>query len=343
MKALTDLKARAWDDFVAQHTNGHLLQSWSWGAFRDAWGWHPRRVAVAGPSGDPIAGAQVLLRPTPLGPYGYVPRGPVCAPGSPEAGALFAAVRQSVGRAVAVRYEPAWVDGSCDPSDWGWVPAPTAQPRSTVVIDLRSSEQDLLDGMQQKWRYNLGLAERRGVSVREGGEADLHGFAKLMEATARRDGFGSRPGEYYAWAWRAFQPHSHVLLAEKEGALLAALMTFHFGAAAVYLYGASADEGRRDMPNHLLQWEAIRLAKVDGRLRYDLWGVPDVVGRAAAAGLDLTGVDASGDALAGVWGFKRGLGGTVERTVGGWDDVMSPLRHRLLSRLEAVRRSVAFR
>lgn len=343
MQVDTGLKARAWDDFVAGHPNGHLLQSWSWGAFRDAWGWHPRRVALTGASGEPVASAQVLLRPTPLGPYGYVPRGPVCSPTAPEAEALFSAVRRAVGRAVAVRYEPGWLDGSCDPTRWGWVAAPTTQPRSTVVIDLRASEQDLLDRMQQKWRYNLGLAQRRGVRVREGGEPDLEQFAELMDVTARRDGFGARPGAYYAWAWRSFHPNSHLLIAENEGALLGAVMSFHFGPAAVYLYGASSDEGRRDMPNHLLQWEAMRLARADGRTHYDLWGIPDEVGRAAHAGSDPAEVDPSSDSLAGVWGFKRGLGGTVERTVGGWDDVISPLRHRLLSRMEALRRSVAFR
>jgi lipid II:glycine glycyltransferase (peptidoglycan interpeptide bridge formation enzyme) len=295
-------------------------------------------VAIVNAVGDPIACAQVLVRPTPLGPYGYVPRGPVCAPDAVEAPMLIAAVRRSIGRGIAIRYEPNWRDGEEVPAVLAWRRAVATQPRSTMVVDLTLTETELLARLHQKWRYNLHLAERRGVRVREGGEDDLNVFGRLMTATASRDGFGARPPEYYAWAWRAFRPHSHLLLAENNGAVLGAVMTFHFGAESVYLYGASADEGRRDMPNHLLQWSALRLAKADGRTRYDLWGIPDAVGVAARAGSDLEDVDTSSDALRGVWGFKRGMGGAIERTVGAFDDVLAPWRYRLVSRLEAMRR-----
>src|SRR3972149_2138229 len=47
------------------------------------------------------------------------------------------------------------------------------QFRNTVTLDLRRTEAELLAGMKQKTRYNVRLAERRGVRIRLGDLADL--------------------------------------------------------------------------------------------------------------------------------------------------------------------------
>jgi lipid II:glycine glycyltransferase (peptidoglycan interpeptide bridge formation enzyme) len=261
----------------------------------------------------------------------------VCAPEAVLVSGLLGLIRQHAGRAFAVRFEPGWLDGSVSPDRWGLRRAAATQPRSTAIVDLTPAEDEIRAGMHPKWRYNLGLAERRGVVVREGGEADLATFARLMQETARRDAFHAREAEYYAWAWRAFAPDAHLYLAEREGEPLAALMCFHFGRDASYLYGASSDSGRRDMPNHVLQWEALTRARAAGMRRYDLWGIPDAVGAAAAAGRDPMAVEASTDPLWGVWRFKRGLPVQVERTVGAWDLVISPTRHRVFTMVTEVR------
>jgi len=59
------------------------------------------------------------------------------------------------------------------------------------------------------------------------------------------------------------------------------------------------------MPNYLLQWEAMKRAKVRGCSLYDLWGAPDEFNEA--------------DSMWGVFRFKEGLGGEVVRTLGAWD------------------------
>ncbi len=210
------------------------------------------------------------------------------------------------------------------------MPAPPVQRRSTVRLDLAPPEDQLLRAMKSKWRYNVGLASRRGISVREGSAVDLGTFATMIAETARRDGFSVRPADYYAAVWQAFGPDGHLLIAEHDGVAVAAIMTIHFGATATYLYGASSGRERHRMPNHLLQWTAIRMAKAEGRRWYDFWGIPDEVGLAAREGADPLTVSAAGAPLAGVWGFKRGFGGRVERTVGAWDDVRQRLRLRLL-------------
>jgi lipid II:glycine glycyltransferase (peptidoglycan interpeptide bridge formation enzyme) len=164
-----------------------------------------------------------------------------------------------------------------------------------------------------------------------------------MATTAARDAFGARPLAYYRDALAAFGSRGHLFLARREGETLAAVMTFHFGDSATYLYGASADRGRRHMPNHRLQWAAMRHARADGRRWYDFWGVPDEIGQAAVAGRDPENVPIGEGGLWGVWGFKRGFGGEVFRTVGAWDEVHAPVRYRLGMLAEHLRRRVAQR
>jgi len=289
-------------------------------------------VVVCHRDGRLAAGAQALVRPTRAGAITYVPRGPVCAPGDPAWPALHAALRDLAGNGVALRLEPNWADEPATRSwlaDQGLREAPPIQPPSTVRLCLSPSEDDLLAAMKHKWRYNIRLAGRHGVEVVEGGEADLPTFGRLMAETAARDRFHARPTEYFAGAWRAFGGDARLYVAVAGGDALAAIMVFHFGDTATYLYGASASHARRHMPNHLLQWEAIRRARADGRRWYDFWGIPDEIGRVVVGGTRPEDIPPGQGGLWGVWGFKRGFGGEVSRTVAAWDEVYAPLRYRL--------------
>jgi lipid II:glycine glycyltransferase (peptidoglycan interpeptide bridge formation enzyme) len=118
------------------------------------------------------------------------------------------------------------------------------------------------------------------------------------------------------------------LIAEVDGQPVAALMVFRFAGTAYYLYGMSRQEHREKMPNHLLQWEAMRHARRAGCLAYDLWGAPEVF--------------EARDPLWGVYRFKEGLGGQLVRTLGAWDYPVRPWLYRaytqILPRLLAVMR-----
>ena len=105
------------------------------------------------------------------------------------------------------------------------------------------------------------------------------------------------------------------LIAEVDGEIVAALILFYFAGTAWYLYGMSSIEHRDKMPNYLLQWEAIRLAKKMGCSTYDLWGAPDQFN--------------DQDPLWGVYRFKSGLGGRVVRHAGAWDFPVNKNLYRL--------------
>ncbi len=181
------------------------------------------------------------------------------------------------------------------------------QFRNTMEIDLRRSEDELLAAMHQKTRYNIRLAQKRGVTVRAGGRADLELLYSMYDETARRDHFIIRPFEYYQDAWGSFIEAGLAwpLIAEFEGTPIAAIILFHFARRTYYFYGMSLDLHRNLMPAYLLQWEAMRWAQAQGRAIYDLWGAPDEL--------------SDSDPMWGVYRFKQGFGGQFVQHMGAWD------------------------
>src|SRR5947209_10342897 len=176
--------------------------------------------------------------------------------------------------------------------------------------------------MKEKWCYKVRLAGRKGVTVRAAETLDdLRAWYTLLETTSQRDEFGIHTFEYYLQIWNLFVPHkqARLFLAEYDGQLLAGIFVGLFAQQAIYLYGASSNEQRQLMPNHLLQWEAIRWAKQEGATRYDLWGISET--------------DDGDDALAGVSRFKLGWGGELARFVGNYEHIYRPLRMWLARRI----------
>ncbi len=327
--SVSNLSDAQWDQFAAVHPAGHVLQSSTWGAMKARHGWRPLRVALTDAAGQPIAGAQLLLRQMRLATVAYIPRGPVALPA--DLPALLPHVHAAARRAGAVflKVEPQWEgDGAAIWQAQGFSPAATVQPPSTILLDLTQSEDDLLAAMKQKWRYNIRLAAKKGVTVRPATRADLPAWYALMQVTGGRDGFGVHSFDYYADAYDLFCDGNQgvLLLAEVSGAMLGGVMVFAFGPEAVYMYGASGNSHRNLMPNHALQWQAIRWARERGCQRYDFWGIPAEVGPETPTDAD---PDASDDATprGGLWGvyrFKQGFGGRVVRYAGAFDYVYNP-------------------
>jgi peptidoglycan pentaglycine glycine transferase (the first glycine) len=326
-----------WDAFVAAHPHGSILQTTSWSRLKGRFGWTPRRIWVRREN-QLVAGAQVLFRSAALGMVhiGYIPHGPLVDWRDDEQVAVllnqldFAAYEH---RAGLVKIEPMLWQEEMPPQEWQALcdrhnlvaPGDTIQPPRTMVVDLRPGEEQILQAMKQKTRYNIRLAERKGVVVREGTATDLPIFNGLMAITAERDSFGVHQPDYYRTAYELFAPDNAALfLAEYERTPLAAIMVFTHGSRAAYFYGASSNEQRQRMPAYALQWEAMRWAKARGCTEYDLWGVPDYPEEQLEAAF--TG---RSDGLWGVYRFKRGFGGELMRTVGSADRVYSRLLYRL--------------
>ena len=317
------LTPNAWEQFIKERPQTHILQTTSWGELKSGFGWSPHFVRQGN------SGAMVLFRQLPLGlSVAYIPRGPV---GEGNWSELWGALNDLCQKqnAVFLRIEPdIW-----EPADKnffgrqlpGFIQADqTIQPPRTIMLDLEPSDEDLLMAMKSKTRYNIRLAERKDVVVRP--SADVKTFHKMMLTTGSRDEFGIHSYDYYQRAYDLFSQDAAcvLLIAEYQNKPLAGLMAFAHSDTAWYFYGASTNQERNRMPTYLLQWEAMLWAKNKGCKQYDLWGVPDFPKET----LEDQFIDRS-DGLWGVYRFKRGFGGEVRRTIGAWDRIYRPGLYKL--------------
>ncbi len=314
-----------WKEFLQSHPDAHVLQTGEWGELKAAFGWDAVRILSGG------MGVQILFRKLPLGlTVAYAPK-PVFSHQSSVVSQQFWAEVDAVcrkRRAVFLKIEPdLWDDQSatfdlqhstCSPHN--------IQPPRTIIIGIRGTEDEILARMKQKTRYNIRLAEKKGVTVRAWD--NIPAFHKMMLATGGRDNFGVHSLEYYRRAYELFHPKgtgmAELLVAEFEGKPLAALMVFARGRRAYYMYGASTDEERNRMPTYLLQWEAMKWARSKGAEEYDLWGVPDE----DEATLE-SNFETRHNGLWGVYRFKRGFGGELKRSQQAVDRVYNSLLYKL--------------
>jgi lipid II:glycine glycyltransferase (peptidoglycan interpeptide bridge formation enzyme) len=216
----------------------------------------------------------------------------------------------------------------------GWIySSDQIQFKNTVLIDLNKSEDEMLGRMKQKTRYNVRLAEKKGVTLRVGTLEDLSMLYAMYAETSVRDGFVIRDEGYYRSVWQLFMsdqrstleiqnsgmPLAEPLIAEVDGEPVAAIFVFYFAGRAYYVYGMSRSAHREKMPTYLLQWEAMKRAKAKACMIYDLWGAPEIFDES--------------DSMWGVYRFKEGLGGRVVRTLGAWDFAPSPLWYKMYSEI----------
>lgn len=321
---MPEVPLTAWKLFLKKYPDGHILQTGEWGELKSAFGWEPIRLIL-----DDRSGAQILFRRLPLGlTLAYLPKPAFSYQKSAFSEQFWTEIDAVCKKrhAVFLKIEP---DGWNDPplamgEGRGMrVSLHNIQPASTILVDLRGSEDEILARMKQKTRYNIRLAQKKGITVRSWD--DLPAFHQMIVSTGGRDGFGVHSLEYYQRAYELFQPPglAELLVAEYEGRALAALMVFVSGRRAWYIYGASKDEERNRMPTYLLQWEAMRWARSRGAEEYDLWGVPDEDKETLEAHFT-----ERSDGLWGVYRFKRGFGGELKRAAQALDRIYNPLLYK---------------
>jgi len=357
------VNSNIWNEIISKLPDPHFLQTYEWGQVKAKYGWEPIYL-VWDEQGNmeeekndlssfvfPVQAACLVLKRTALRRFSifYAPKGPLMdwtneslrkrvlddlQSFAKKQGAIFLKLDPDV---VLGRGVPSSVDevtensGQAVRSDLrrrGWVESSDQiQFRNTVMVDLSASEEEILMRMKQKTRYNVRLAEKKGVTVRVGTLEDLGMLYKMYAETSVRDGFVIRNEEYYMTVWKTFMPKessslvtrplSLPLIAEVNGEAVAAIFLFMFAGRAYYVYGMSRNAHREKMPTYLLQWAAMKHAKAHGCLTYDLWGAPDVFDES--------------DSMWGVYRFKEGLGGDVVRTLGAYDFAPSKFWYSMYS------------
>jgi lipid II:glycine glycyltransferase (peptidoglycan interpeptide bridge formation enzyme) len=204
------------------------------------------------------------------------------------------------------------------------------------LLSLLPSEEEILGGMKPKWRYNVRLGEKKGVTVRylenqEALGAGIDFFYDLYRETAERDGIAIHSRAYYERLFSLASEYSggekaysaRLYCAEHEGDALASIITLFYGTKAVYLYGASSNHKRNLMPAYALQWAAMGDAKKWGCVEYDFYGISPT--------------DDPRHPMHGLYRFKTGFGGSIVHRVGSLDIPLKPLVYGAYRLAEALR------
>jgi lipid II:glycine glycyltransferase (peptidoglycan interpeptide bridge formation enzyme) len=272
-----------WDNFVSNNaTDGGLLHSWQWGDFQKTLDRKIIRLGAIDGEGQLQAAVLMVKHELPFEyNYFYVPRGPVINALEIEDFKSLLAEMKNMARgekSFLIRVDPPWLmSNEKRLLGAGFRKGDSeVQPKCTLMLDLKKSEEELLAGMKQKTRYNIGLAQRKEVKIRISSEiSDVESFWQLMKQTSDRDGFHSHGKEHYKKMFEILSQDGTVklFLAEFDGKVIAANMISFFGKVAIYLHGSSSDMYRELMAPYLLQWEAIKEAKKIGMEKYDFGGM----------------------------------------------------------------------
>ncbi len=276
---ITDKTLAEYEAFVQSHPKGNFAQSSLWAKQKPMWTWDA--VAVRGEDGKIKGSLALMTRKVPgIGrTLMYGCRGPVCDLDDRE---TFAQLLEGA-KALAKKYKSYVIKLDPDvPSSntafaalmqsfgfrckEGGKNFEAIQPRYVFRLNVEGkTEDELMASFHQKWRYNIRLAERKGVSVKICGKEMVPAFADLMLTTGVRDGFVTRKPEYFANMLDNLGEHARLYMAfDPEGAPIAGTLAIHYGDKVWYLYGASSNEHRNLMPNYLLQWRMIQWAVETG-------------------------------------------------------------------------------
>ena len=331
MEILRQEQYPEYEEFVSGHPRGEFMQSTRWQEVKSNWKWE----AVVSRDGEGrIAGAcGVLIQKMPL--FGttflYAPRGPVCDIHDQQ---VLADLKSGVDQLAKIynahlfKMDP---DVAADDQEflrlmdkmgfarfYGPDGFETIQARFNYRLYLQGrTEAELMAGFTQKTRYNIRVARKHGVEVRPVGPERLDDFMKIYQVTGARDGFNTRPKEYFQRMLSALGPHCRLYMGFYEGQAICGAIATNYAGKTCYVYGASDNAHRNVMPNYLMQMEMIRWAVETGCDVYDFQGISG-------------DMENENGHMYGLYRFKRGFGGQVDELAGEFNYLYKPVTARLV-------------
>lgn len=270
------------DEFIQKNSPcGGFLQSNEWIKFQNNFGVNNHNIS------DEDFWSNVLEYNLPLvGKYFYIPRGPV-TDRNIKKDQLRKCVNDlielaKINKASWIRIDNADKNSKEIIKDLNYqlVKAPhDMQPKQLFVIDINQDEEGILAQMKPKTRYNIKLAQKKGVKIEaldnlKNNQEKVEKFLELIEKTGSRKGLSFHPKEYYQKMLSCINSDNLKLyLAIYKDRVIAGALLVFYGEMAVYLHGASSDEDKNIMAPFLLQWQMIKDSKERGAKKYDLGGV----------------------------------------------------------------------
>lgn len=284
------MDANTWDSFILQQ-HGSFLQSWAWGEFQATYGRPVERILTTAGAVQyfiyPLAFGKTYLF-SPYGPVGHITK----LPSHPNA--------------IFWRYERGGIA-------FGGKAVHSIHPQHTWILPLQSPDQ-LLAAMKPKWRYNIRLAEKKGVQIHVSQDpTDVNRLYPLLQTTAQRQGIKLHPKKYYELMVQQLGQAGllHLYLAEYHGKIIAGNIMVGFGETMTYLHGGSDHAYHTVMAPHLLQWRAIQAARQAGYTSYDFFGIAPA--------------NQPHHPWTGITRFKQGFGGQLVSYPGTFDLALQPM------------------
>jgi peptidoglycan pentaglycine glycine transferase (the first glycine) len=332
-----------YNEFIRKAEKCHFLQSYEWGELKAKTGWEPIRIIIE--EDDHVIGAvQILKRKLPLMGKSifYAPRGPVLNYDNDEHIRELMKKLKSIARqhnAVFLKIDPDISVANPQYEEmlerFGFKKHSKGknfegvQPRFVFRLNIDMAEEDLLASFEAKTRYNIRLAQRKGVEIISDCTKDhLRVFYDILKVTAERDKYMIRAYSYYEDIWEHFieKGTAKLFMAKYQDQYIAGAISFVFGDKTWYIYGASSNEHRNVMPNYAVQWEMIRWAQENNCKIYDFRGI--------------SGDFSPENPLYGLYRFKKGFNGDLVEFIGEFDYLFSPTFYRLWNIAEPLYKSL---
>ena len=320
-----------YEEFVSGHPRGEFMQSTRWQEVKSNWKWEA--VVSRDGEGRIVGACGVLIQKMPL--FGttflYAPRGPVCDIHDQQVLADLKAGVDQLAKTYNAHLFKMDPDVAADDQEflrlmdkmgfarfYGPDGFETIQARFNYRLYLQGrTEAELMAGFTQKTRYNIRVARKHGVEVRPVGPERLDDFMKIYQVTGARDGFNTRPKEYFQRMLSALGTHCRLYMGFYEGQAICGAIATNYAGKTCYVYGASDNAHRNVMPNYLMQMEMIRWAVETGCAVYDFQGISG-------------DMENENGHMYGLYRFKRGFGGQVDELAGEFNYLYKPVTARLV-------------
>lgn len=278
-----------WNELIIANPNGgHFLESREWGEFKSEWGWQPLRFVLEDNDKKKLA-VQILKRKTPLGWIWYCPKGPNLSTFSADQWhyllkSLVKTARKN--NVLLLKIEPEVVETEEEIKKYqsfGLIKSRLdLQFKATTFVNLRETEEEILASFKQKTRYNIRLAQKYGITVKEDSGSDgIKIMYDLYQETSGRANFFIRPKKYILNYWKKCikAELGKIFIASLNGEPLAALFLYHLGKKIWYKDGGSSRNSKKTMAPYALQWAAMQWAKKNDFETYDMVAVPPLAER----------------------------------------------------------------
>lgn len=321
-----------YERFVFLNEFGSFTQSEKWSNVKCEW--KVEKVTVCNDSGEIVGTMQILIKKIPFMKtvLMYSPRGPVCDYHDLKI------LKEIIDKArfIARKYNAYMlkIDPLIDYRDTESInnlkslgfeynentpEDNTIQCQRNYILDIKEkSEDEVFSLFHSKWRYNIRLASRKGVSCGYYGADKLNDFCKLMQETGERDGFAIRSKDYFERFFDAFGEDVRLYMCYSPNhEAISGALTLKYGKKVSYVYGASSNSQRNLMPNYLMQWNMIKWAIESKCEIYDFMGIPHC--------------DEENHPNYGVYRFKQGFNGKIVRYAGEFNYIFSNTKHKLIS------------